>query len=354
MLVHSTQRRTPALATEALAEPRVAVLLNANAKRVNGKVISRVGHVVPEDDIFVSRRLEDVPAIARKVVDRRYTTIFTGGGDGTFVSFVNAVQAELAERGIQRLPRFGVLKLGTGNSLANLVGASPLSGDGILDDILRARASEVPSVRRLDLLTCGGKMAPFAGLGYDAALLNDFNHVKNSVPVAKGLMASEVGYLAALATKTLPHYLVHRKPVQAEVVCTGRAMKVDAEGRATHVFQPGDVLYRGGLNIAAAGTVPCFGFNFKMFPFAGKRRGTFQLRLSALSGLACVANLPSLWKGTWRDPGIHDFLCDGAVVRFEREMPLQVGGDAAGYAREVTLGMAEKPIDLVDFTPSLN
>jgi hypothetical protein len=354
MLVQSTRPRRALLAPEALPEPKVAVLLNFNAKRVTAKVVQRVGHVVPAEDVFVSKTFADADRIAKQVVAGNYTTVFTGGGDGTFVAFYNAIQRELEAQGHGRMPRFGILKLGTGNSLANLVGASSTSGDGILDDILRARANEVPSVRRLDLVRAEGRVAPFVGMGYDAALLNDYNTLKNTAPVGKAFLATQAGYLLALAGKTLPHYMLNPRPVQGEIVCQGRGMKLDADGKVTHVFNTGDVLYRGGLNIVAAGTVPCYGFNFKMFPFAGKRRGMMQLRASSIAGLTAVANLPSLWKGTWRHPGIHDFLVEGATARFEREMPLQIGGDAEGYRKELTLGLSERSVELVDFTSTLN
>ena len=68
-------------------------------------------------------------------------------------------------------PRFGVLKLGTGNSVATLMKSSSARNGGILDDVLRARASEVPGVIKLELLHCEGKRAPFVGVGLDAGVL---------------------------------------------------------------------------------------------------------------------------------------------------------------------------------------
>ena len=47
--------------------------------------------------------------------------------------------------------------------------------------------------------------------------------------------------------------------------------------------------------------------------------------------------------------GIFDFHCDKVLIRFDREMPLQVGGDAEGYRSEVVFEMAERPLDLLDF-----
>src|SRR5690606_26711766 len=91
-------------------------------------------------DLFVSRRLEDSESIARTLVDRRYGTILTGGGDGTFTVVVTAVVREAERRGAP-LPRFGLLRLGTGNSLAWLLGSSR-TGKG-----RSARALEVDLAR---------------------------------------------------------------------------------------------------------------------------------------------------------------------------------------------------------------
>jgi len=353
MLVHS-QKRSAAVATPSLVpEPRVAVLLNSNAKRVSDKVIHRISHVVPPEDLYVSRTMDDCRAIAAKVVEKRYHTVFTGGGDGTFMSFANEIFAQMAKQGVARPPRFGVLRLGTGNSLANLVGASSLSGDGILDDVLRARAGEVPSVRRLELLDIDGQSAPMVGVGYDGAVLNDYVDVTRSAGPARGLVAGGLGYGMAIALKTFPRYVAGNRPVQVEVVCEGKGMRMAADGSVAKQYSAGDVLYRGPAYILCAGTVPCYGFNFKMFPFAGKKRGLMQLRVSNASPLTCISHIPSMWKGEWRHPDLHDFLVDSASVRFEKPMPLQVGGDAAGYKAEFNLKMAPQSVDLVDFTASM-
>src|SRR5437867_272207 len=114
---------------------RIAVLLNANARAVNERVRSEIAKFVPPEDVFYSRSLEDAQAIARTVVARGYSTVFVGGGDGTFCGFLNAIHDRMSATGRggsrgglalalrpapKRGPRFGVLKLGTGNSLAGV------------------------------------------------------------------------------------------------------------------------------------------------------------------------------------------------------------------------------------------
>src|SRR5688572_28236622 len=164
------------------ADAKVAVLLNANARKVTDKVVRTLSHAVPEGDLFLSKSELDARRIAQTVLDRRYHTVFLGGGDGTFTGFVNEIlnQVDVRRQHLPstQAPRFGVLKLGTGNSLAAMVKSN--AGDGLLDDVLRARAGEVPGYRWVDLLEVEGKRAPFAGLGLDGALLNEYNWVKQN------------------------------------------------------------------------------------------------------------------------------------------------------------------------------
>src|SRR5262249_57366006 len=109
---------------------RIAVVVNGNAKSVTAEVIETLDQILDSGDLFVSRRVEESEGIARTLVDRGYGTILTGGGDGTFTVVVTAVVAEARRRGVP-LPRFGLLRLGTGNSLAWVLGASKAGGRGL-------------------------------------------------------------------------------------------------------------------------------------------------------------------------------------------------------------------------------
>jgi diacylglycerol kinase family enzyme len=334
---------------------RVAVLLNANARKVTPKVVRALSHVVPEGDLFLSRSELDARRIAQQVVDRGFHTVFTGGGDGTFTCFVNEILSEVARRRqfhATQTPRFGVLKLGTGNSLAALVRASSTRGDGILDDVLRARSGEVPGTRPVDLLLIDGKRAPFAGLGIDGRLLNDYIAVKNAFadgPLSK-VMSGPAGYFASVALRTVPHYLASPTMVDCEVKNHGAfAWRMGPDGKPAETFGPGATLFKGSLMMAAAGTVPFYGYELKMFPFAGKRRGLFDLRLGTVPAAQILANLPGLWKGTWFPEGLHDFLASDVSVHFSRPMPFQIAGDAEGTRDEVRLQVAPEAIEVCDF-----
>ena len=342
------------------AEPKVAVLLNANARRVSDRVLRTLAHVVPDGDLFISRSFEEARAIAETVVERRYSTVFTGGGDGTFVGFFNEIHNILERRQhgtpfANRGPRFGVLKLGTGNALANLVGASSLSGDGIVDDVLRARANEVPGVMKLDLLLADGKRAPFAGVGLDAGVLNHYVETKHTLGKGpfKKLITGELGYIAAIGGKSVPHFLMQRKAPQLEVRARGAAYRIGPDGRLGEPYKAGELLYAGPALMASVGTIPCYGFNFKLFPPAQARRGFMQLRVANVSVPKILANLyPGIWNGTWSDPGMHDFLVEDVEISIDQKVPFQIGGDAEGYRDNVRFSMWKHGVEVLDFSPS--
>jgi diacylglycerol kinase family enzyme len=338
----------------------VAVLLNANARSVSDALKRELENFVPHEDLYYSRCFDEARTIARQVLDKGYRTVLTGGGDGTFVGYVNCLFEQAQEpRGVTanaalklapvpayalELPRFGVLKLGTGNAVADYSGASGRRL-GVVEDILRTRSGEVSVARPLHLLAHEGKRAPFAGLGIDAAVLNDYVQVKER------LGPGGFGYFCSVVGKTLPAYALQRGVPNVEVVnLGGRAQQLGPDGKPLgREFGRGEVLYRGPCKIAAVGTVPNYGFGFRIFPYALRAPGRFQLRLTAIGVPKILANLRTLWRGGPAPAGILDFHCDKVRIRFDREMPLQVGGDAEGYRREVIFEMAERPLDLLDF-----
>jgi diacylglycerol kinase family enzyme len=353
-----------------LSQQRVAVLLNANAKAVTEGLRRQLEQLLPAEDVYYSRSFDDARSIARMVLDRGYQTVLTGGGDGTFVGYVNCLLDEAqgrAGRGsgarsgnaalrlqpaAARLPRIGVLRLGTGNSLANLSHSSA-DRSGVVDDIQRVRAGLLRTTKPLSLLQHEGKRAPFAGMGVDAAILNDYVRLKSSVKDSKLHFAGVggLGYFWAIAGRTLPRMVSERGLPNVEVVNLGApAVQLGPDGKPLgRPIHEGEILYRGPCQLAAAGTVPCYGYNFQIFPFAQKLEGRFHLRLTAMGVPWMLANLSQIWRGQTPKSGMLDFSVEKAAIRFDREMPLQVGGDAEGYRREVVLSMAPERLSLIDF-----
>jgi diacylglycerol kinase family enzyme len=343
----------PLLARHPPASP-IAVLLNANASSVNARLTAQLQGVVPAEHLFLSRCAEEAHRIADTVIDRAYGTVFTGGGDGTFVSWVNHI-LDRAERQEAPPPRFGVLPLGTGNAVAEVVGAKRR---GLLEDLRRYLRGEVPYFRELDLLTVEGRRTPFAGLGVDAAILNDYHWLRNRLAGTRlSRLATGVrGYGLAIAVRSAPRQIAQRRPAHCEIVNTGAAAwHLDAQGRRVgRPVEHGNLLYAGPCILAAAGTVPYYGFGLKAFPFALSRAGTMQLRLATDIGVASLLwNVPRIWKGSFSHPGLLDFQVERAELTFDRPVPLQVGGDAEGERQRVTFGMAPRRVEVVDFGGAL-
>jgi diacylglycerol kinase family enzyme len=332
---------------------RFAVLLNANAKQVGSGLRSALERVMPAEDVFLSRSSGEALGIAETVVERGYSTVFTGGGDGTFVGWVNQILDRASRRGVAA-PRFGVLALGTGNALAEVVGARP---DAYVEQLGTFAAGRASAIRKLDLLVCDGRRTPFAGVGIDAAVINDYSWLKNALgatalaPLATGLS----GYGLAIALRSAPRYLAERTSAYCEIVNVGGpAHRLDGRGRQSgRALQQGEVLYAGPCMMAAASTVPFYGFGLKAFPFADTRPGMLQLRVATqLSVPNLVWNIPRIWSGEFEDPGLLDFHAERVAIRFERPVPLQVGGDGEGARETVTFGIAPAAVELVDFAAS--
>jgi diacylglycerol kinase family enzyme len=103
--------------------------------------------------------------------------------------------------------------------------------------------------------------------------------------------------------------------------------------------------------MAAASTVPYYGLGMRAFPFAGEVPGTLHLRVvSRIPVAILLLNLPRIWSGAFRHPGLHDFHADRVTIRFDRPTPLQIGGDAEGARSAVTMGVVADPIEVIDFS----
>lgn len=326
------------------APENIAVLLNANAKQVCPRVRADLSGLLPAENLFLSRDASEAGRIADTVMSRGFGTVFTGGGDGTFVSWVNHL-LDRAEFRPSSLPRFGVLALGTGNAVAEMVGAGRP-----VEDLRRCLRGEAPPARRLDLVTCNGRRTPFAGVGIDAAVLNDYNWLRRRL--GSRLASGIKGYGLAIALRSAPRE-TFRRATYCEIVNTGRhAWRLDASGqRIGRPVERGELLYAGPCMLAAGSTVPYYGFGLRAFPFAGRRPGFLHLRVATRIPLASLLlRVPSIFSGEFSHPGLLDFEAEGVAMSFDREVPIQVGGDAEGLRTEVTLGIAPRGVELLDFS----
>ena len=341
---------------------RVAVLLNRNARQVNDRLLRAIERLVGPEHVYYSRSIEEAEGFCREIVQRGYGTVVSGGGDGTLVRTINLVQRYIDESNAWRqerfrrfgelqhrlmMPRFAFLRLGTGNGLSRVVGASNPYND------IRYLIEEKPTATvQLPLIDCGTERFFFGGMGYDSQLLADYNWLcdKAGQGPMRHLTKSLAGYFAALFMRTLPRALMHGADLQIRVTSKEEASYVDPRrGDMCCPLPANSVLYEGPVSMLGVGTTPFFGYGMRVFPFAGHLPGTMHLRLTTLSALGSMVRLPAIWNGTMRHPTkMHDFLVREVSIELNKPFPFQHSGDDHGAVSQLNLKIADSPLSLVD------
>jgi diacylglycerol kinase family enzyme len=332
---------------------RVAVLLNANAKRVTRSLKNALERIVPSEDLFYSRTIDEAESFAGTIIDRRYDVVMAGGGDGTIVQTMNSLirAADKAAVGMYRprLPDLGILRCGTGNGLASACGAGRP-----VEDVMRVLAGKAPLARPLQLIEerDSGLVFPFASLGYDAQLLNDYVAVNKTAktPLGKSLKKSLGGYFYALFTRTVPHELSAER-ARVRVMSTSRCSMIDPETDEEVPVESGATLFEGLARSINVGTTPYYGYKMMIFPFAERRTDRFHLRISTAGIPKLLAHLPSLWNGTLRMPEFVDFLVEGIRLESTQPLPYQTGGDARGTREHLELRLSNRTFRVLDDLP---
>src|SRR5690606_13539171 len=238
------QSQVPPPPRELFAD-RVAVVVNGNAKQVTDDLVDILDQIVQSGDLFVSRSLAEANEIARTIVRRGYPTVLTGGGDGTFVQMVTRITEEARRTGGKR-PRFGLLRLGTGNALAWVLGAQSPRHRGVIADLGRLRKEG--GSRGLRLLDVEGTLTPFAGLGIDAIALADYNDTKAALSrsrLTRPLSAGGVAYFISVVGRTMPTYLLRGHPTCRVVNEGAPCVRLGQDGRPVGEIAPGETIYQG-------------------------------------------------------------------------------------------------------------
>ena len=323
-------------------EQNFDVVLNRNAGRVTSSLIEQVRRTIPENRLHLTESLLHSRDVLRECVERGSSTIFAGGGDGTIVDVINGLH-EFSDRP----PTVGVLRLGTGNALATWLNSS-----NPIQDLHRWTHPNSHRVIKANMIEAEDTLFPFAGLGMDAAVLNDYNKVKRSAknkwnaPFMKGL----TGYAWAGYLHTLPNYM-RKSKFRVRVTNMGRpAFSIGPTGNEIGDPIPtGGVIYEGDASTVTCATTPYYGYKMKMFPFATTRQGRFQLRVVNMTAWEIGTNIYSAWNGELRHPGLIDFYVDRIKVELEEDTPYQLGGEATGYRKEMVFSLAKKPTKMVAF-----
>jgi diacylglycerol kinase family enzyme len=315
----------------------VAVILNRNAQRATPSRIAELQELVPREDLFVTGTPAEGRQAMKAIAGGPHQAVCIGGGDGTFVQALD----DLAALGsLGRLPLFA-LRLGVGNAIADVCGASGGGPAAIARDIERVRRAPAPTA--LELLEVNGRITYFAGMGIDALFIEDYHALIKAQWRRLGRLVHGVpGIVAAVALRTLPR-LLREPPLSLRITnLAGDAHPLDPEGFATATPIPKDaVLFEGSATICSAGTIPTYGRGFTMFPFADQLGGgAFHLRVASAGPAEIVSHLPGVFAGTYRNANqLWDFAASGVRIEVARPSPLQIGGDPCPPTKSLVIGM---------------
>lgn len=321
---------------------RAVAIVNGNARRVGGRLRKKLEKVLPGGVRF-TRSLGEARVAIREVIDRGTDLIVLGGGDGTFVMGLTLI--EEACRGMNRPePAIGVLRLGSGNAIADTVGASD-DAPHDLDQLARGRGTW----RKVQMLDVLGVRAPFVGMGVDAQLLEDNEAIGRTidrVPGARRFVGGTARYALSVALRSVPRFAREARP-NAVVTNLGAAATEMKRGGATgRKVEAGEVLWSGACTLVAGATIPFFGFGLKMFAFSDAQSGRFHLRCGDAGLFEILRNTSAAFRGDYFSDHVTDFLCDRVAIELDQDAAIEAGGELLGRRRKVELALAA-PVTLV-------
>ena len=334
-------------------KPKVAVLLNRNARKVNAKMIRNIRAQAPHADIFVTRDIQEAEQALSQVAHGKYDLCFTGGGDGTVCHAVTRL-SELS--GDRSAPPIGVLPLGTGNAIASFLESPSIEQCVSAPQNARADLLSFPELRvtstPFNASLPKPSKAAFGGFGWDAFILDRyfrwrdfFKKFKLLKPISEGLIA----YLLSGLAWAVPEMLL-RRPRWDITVRNGskEAYQLDTDGNILRTIAPGDLIYQGKARLFSFGTCPFFGFRMKALPLAAVHPDMMQVRVADFSPLRTTLSLPKVWRGEFKHPKLWDFLASDFQVSLSEEAALQMGGDVVGHADRFEVKMS-RPATVLRF-----
>ena len=333
-------------------KPRIAVLLNRNARKVNAKMVSRIRNQAPDADVFVTSNMREAEEALSRVATGRYDLCFTGGGDGTVCHAITRL-SELS--GHRKAPPIGVLPLGTGNAIA-----SYLDSPNIDDCVTKSQNARLDSLAFPEMVVphqsgepqIAPRKAAFGGFGWDAFVLDRYFKWRDICktkpwlkPIGEGLLA----YLVAGLGWAVPELLLRRPRWQITVRNGSKeAIQTTHDGTILKRFAPGEILYEGPARLFSFGTCPYFGFKMKALPLAATSPDLMQVRIADFSPLITALYLPKIWSGRFTHPRLWDFLASDFEVTLSDQAALQMGGDVIGRAKSFKVNMS-KPAAMLRF-----
>ena len=334
---------------------RFAVVINMRARKSRSSTIDMLSQHVDVEDIYITKTIEQSDQSLDEIIRQRYPLVLCGGGDGTAMRIIEQVRKKVAKLndagGDYEIPRFGLLKLGTGNGWAGLL-EMPSKVEPIWK--LRQLRSDELKFTKFNMIEAENRLFHFGGFGVDAMVLNEYIELKDNHPT--GLMwkfsNSMLGYLYATFLKAVPRVAIKDWKMKVRVYNNSDepVYKIAHSTGPVDIYaKKGDLLFEGETLIAGVGTTENYGFNLKVYPYAGVKEGYMQLRLANVKVLSILPSVPVVWKGTWETEGLADFLVKDITVESDEELPFQLGGDPEGFRKKTRFTVSDFMPEVLDF-----
>src|SRR3954469_6569256 len=232
----------------------LAALLNGRARKVTPAVVRALRDALPRSTILVSDDVDQARRHVRELIRQRPDVVLSGGGDGAAMRLLNIWR----EEGGGELPVLGILRLGTGNAWARGVGAPRFVSH--VRRLARLNGAALP-VQEFTLVEVENHLCHFAGVGWDARILNDYqrNLERRSAQLVGSRVLSALhkgvrGYLYSVARITIPEeWMRLRKEGHAQVVLENLGPEAFAFAGGKPAPLPGATrLYQGPVSVGAA------------------------------------------------------------------------------------------------------
>ena len=322
-----------------MAARRVAVIANTTRPGVEAtlRALAPALHS-PRVAVLRTRDLGEARRAIHQGVSAGHEVFLFTGGDGTLTMGLTLLAEACRTR---PHPAIGVLPMGTGNAFAHSYGISP----GLAEARAQLARAADPGhpLRRFRPLQAAGVRAPFCGVGIDARIIADHSAASaqlDRLGSASRLLGKRARYALALATRSLPRLIFQGRPHIQIHNLGAPAQRIDLHGQEAGPPLPaGALLWEGECTMAAAATIPCFGFGLRMFQYAQRRGDRFHLRASDAGMLEIARNTRAAFAGRYTSPHVHDFLADRVELRLRPAAPFEAGGEDLGQVDTVELAL---------------
>jgi diacylglycerol kinase family enzyme len=300
----------------------LGVVVNPRSRRNRGNsgaVEAVRGDVGDLGLVRESGSAESLRAAARDFREAGVDLVLVHGGDGTNGLVLAAV---LEAWGDRPLPRFGLLRGGTMNTVANGLGVPRGRPGALLGGVVSAvREGRPLRTRKTGTLDAGGRLGFLFGAGVIHGFLAEYYDRGDPHPTP------------LTAVETLGVAI-------GSALVQGKTIRRMSERLRAAITLDGERFERQGWLFVGAGTAPQLGLGFKPF----QRSVEDPTRFHALGAWAppprFVGSLPGLWRG-------HGMREGHGIERVAREMVLETDTDVVRFMVDGDLVEAPAPLRVV-------